>query len=150
VKKKDREERLAAITRRSNLPYGVECGDGWIPIVVALDVQIALIDPNYVVHQVKEKFGGLRYYIATSESLSDEDRTRIRDLVSYAEAICWTICEDCGREGTLRKHGWWKTMCDECYVELTAPDKEYLTKLVASSDPDRDAKAKERRDISQG
>lgn len=35
---------------------------GWYPIIVALDQAIAVLQPDYQIHQVKEKFGGLRYY----------------------------------------------------------------------------------------
>jgi hypothetical protein len=37
---------------------------GWYPIVVGVDQRLSAIDPEYVVHQVKEKFGTLRYYCA--------------------------------------------------------------------------------------
>ena len=47
---------------------------GWYPIVVAFDQRLSAIDPEYVVHQVKEKFGTLRYYCAPSE------RTRPRSV----------------------------------------------------------------------
>jgi hypothetical protein len=35
---------------------------GWYPLVIGLDERLAAIDPDYVVHQVKEKFGTLCYY----------------------------------------------------------------------------------------
>jgi hypothetical protein len=39
---------------------------GWYPIVVGVDERLSAIDPEYVVHQIKEKFGTLRYYCAPS------------------------------------------------------------------------------------
>jgi len=45
------------IRARSDLPQG------WVDLVLGLDTAIAGYDPNYVLVQVKEKFGGLRYYI---------------------------------------------------------------------------------------
>jgi hypothetical protein len=32
----------------------------WYPLVISLDERLAAIDPDYIVHQVKEKFGTLR------------------------------------------------------------------------------------------
>jgi len=36
---------------------------GWWPLLARLDRDIAALAPNYQLLQVKEKFGGLRYYI---------------------------------------------------------------------------------------
>lgn len=57
--------------------------------------------------QVKEKFGGLRFYMT---STNDE----ISSLVAEAEALSQKTCEFCGEEGSLRKSGWWHTLCDAC------------------------------------
>jgi hypothetical protein len=45
----------------------VDCGPGWTELLLALDAALAEICPTYVVHQVKEKFGGLRYYVSVPE-----------------------------------------------------------------------------------
>src|ERR1039458_10139551 len=39
---------------------------GWVLIVDELDEKIAKLAPNYHLHQAKEKFGGLRYYLANT------------------------------------------------------------------------------------
>jgi hypothetical protein len=59
---------LERILRRIPPRWGrwMSVGPGWYPIIVALDAHLATIDPDYVVHQVKEKFGGLRYYYEPS------------------------------------------------------------------------------------
>lgn len=41
----------------------VSCSKGWYPLLIALDEELNAIFPDYQVHQVKEKFAGLRYYI---------------------------------------------------------------------------------------
>ena len=52
------------------------------------------------IFQIKEKFGGLRFY--STVGMGDiEDQS-------------YFICEECGKPGTLRDTGWWKTLCDEC------------------------------------
>jgi hypothetical protein len=40
----------------------ISCGRGWYPLLVELDEQLRALLPNYLIYQVKEKFGGLRYY----------------------------------------------------------------------------------------
>lgn len=40
----------------------IDCGPGWYPIVVNLADKIAELVPMYEVHQIKEKYGTLRFY----------------------------------------------------------------------------------------
>lgn len=40
----------------------ISCDAGWYPIICRLDREIASIIPEYQINQVKEKFGGLRFY----------------------------------------------------------------------------------------
>jgi hypothetical protein len=40
----------------------LDIGPGWLPVIERLHADLLKIDPNYVVAQVKEKFGGLRFY----------------------------------------------------------------------------------------
>lgn len=49
----------------------VNCQRGWYPIVVELDEQLAALFPRYELHQVKEKFGGLRFYWSEGERITD-------------------------------------------------------------------------------
>lgn len=41
----------------------ISCGKGWYPMLIELDEKLAEIYPDYQIHQVKEKFGTLRFYI---------------------------------------------------------------------------------------
>lgn len=41
----------------------ISCSSGWYPLIIELDKKLAEIFPDYELHQVKEKFGTLRYYI---------------------------------------------------------------------------------------
>jgi hypothetical protein len=45
----------------------IQCDKGWYPLLCELDEKLAAIFPDYEVHQVKEKFGTLRYYIGAPE-----------------------------------------------------------------------------------
>lgn len=51
----------------------ISCDRGWYPLLVELDEQLRMLLPNYVLHQVKEKFGGLRYYWESGEDAHDPE-----------------------------------------------------------------------------
>ena len=93
--------------------YGLECGDGWYDLIYTLCSQIA----NYIkwnekdckvqVLQVKEKFGGLRFY---TNGVPDE----IHGMIRMAEAMSYKICDVCGNKGETRNsRGWYETTCEE-------------------------------------
>jgi hypothetical protein len=60
--------------------------------------------------QVKEKFGGLRFYYSGGNE-------RLSGAVSMAEAIANRTCEVCGRPGERRGGDWIQTLCDMHYKE---------------------------------
>jgi hypothetical protein len=62
--------------------------------------------PHVEVQQVKEKFGGLRFYFSGGDE-------RIDGMVLMAEAIAERTCEVCGKPGRPREGGWIRTLCDE-------------------------------------
>jgi hypothetical protein len=93
-------------------------GKGWIPLVIQLNKDISAIDPNYELHQVKEKFGGLRYYIGDTKRLEE-----VRLLIQEAEAESCTICEVCSAPATLvRRNYYYNTLCPECAATLGATE----------------------------
>ncbi|OBB25535.1 hypothetical protein A5763_18930 [Mycolicibacterium fortuitum] len=112
------EDGLRAIMMRIPDGWGrwISCSRGWYPIVIELDRALAAIDPAYEVHQVKEKYAGLRYYFGTSESITDADRKRMDALVDEAEEKCERTCELCGEPGVrhVTPHGWYRTLCARC------------------------------------
>jgi len=79
-----------------------QVGKGWHGLI---DECFAALPPGAWVEQVKEKFGGLRFY----QYGGDDDKI---------DTICdrsYSICETCGKPGQARDiHGWLKTLCDEC------------------------------------
>ena len=80
-------------------------GAGWAGLV---DHLFELKPADTLVVQVKEKFGGLRFYV-------DHSTDMYNLLVSRAEADSLTICERCGaREGVTCEGGWLKTLCASC------------------------------------
>ena len=58
---------LERILRRIPDGWGrwISCGPGWYAIIVDLADKIAEILPEYEIHQVKEKYGALRFYWGT-------------------------------------------------------------------------------------
>jgi len=62
---------------------------------------------NYVpvVMQVKEKFGGLRFYVngATDKQWN---------YIHFAESMSYRICEECGAPGKRYTDGWHTVLCD--------------------------------------
>lgn len=62
---------------------------------------------NKYIAQVKQKFGGLRFYV---DFHSDE----IDSLILKAEGRSFLTCETCGAVGERRsRHGWIYTACDQ-------------------------------------
>ena len=92
-------------------PLGHECGEGWKTIINDTHRKLKYIDPNYKIAQIKEKFGGLRFYI---DAGSDEIYARI----SEAERLSYETCEVTGEPGKLRTDlGWHATLCDAEYTK---------------------------------
>jgi hypothetical protein len=51
----------------------ISCSRGWYPLLVELDEQLRTLLPKYAIHQVKEKYGGLRYYWEPGEEIHCPD-----------------------------------------------------------------------------
>lgn len=84
-------------------------GKGWYKIVHKLCKDIAKIDPKVEVSCIKEKFGGLRFYIMGGND-------KVYDLIEKASEKSYTLCEKCGQKGRIRKDlGWVLTLCDKHY-----------------------------------
>jgi hypothetical protein len=89
-------------------------GKGWWPIIAKLEEQLLELDTDYEVLQIKEKFGGLRYYFASSGGLPDEKFAAMTALVQQAENESYRTCEECGQPGEAKGPGWIRTLCDQC------------------------------------
>jgi hypothetical protein len=62
------------------------------------------------VHQIKEKFGGLRFYYEGGDD-------QVHGMVRIAESWAAHTCETCGERGKLRHGGWVRTLCDKHEAE---------------------------------
>jgi len=64
--------------------------------------------PQITAFQVKEKYGGLRFYV---DGASSEQYAQI----SFAENLSEHICERCGStNNTSQTKGWITTLCEDC------------------------------------
>ena len=89
-----------------------ECGNGWFPLIKDLIVDLIELEWDKQICQVKEKFGGLRFYINDG---SDEIHKRIM----RTEEESYKICEITGDVGELRTDiGWYRTLCEDEYLKI--------------------------------
>jgi len=66
-----------------------------------------------VIEQIKEKFGGLRFYYQGGDD-------HIDGMVRMAEVWAGQTCETCGDKGERRSGGWIRTLCDKHEAEYQA------------------------------
>jgi hypothetical protein len=84
--------------------WGFDVNDGWFKLIYDLSTNIAKINPKCETCQVKEKFGGLRFYV-------DHGDEATYKLISKAEEDSFKICEVCGLPGKLNEEGWISVKC---------------------------------------
>jgi len=107
--------------------WGFDHGDGWFNIIQSACQNIqnhtdwkrktepfaSLTDEEFdelhqpVAAQVKEKFGGLRFYVDNSDDYTS-------GVIAMAESMSYRTCEYCGAPGKQTGKGWIKTVCDTC------------------------------------
>ena len=97
------------------MSFGFSCEDGWFDLIWSLceDLEKIAKDEDFEleVFQVKEKFGGLRFYI-------DEGTVSIHERIKKAENKSYEICEVCGKPGRIDdSRRWVRTLCEECISE---------------------------------
>lgn len=97
---------------QEKIDAGMGCGSslpaGWLTLMMDIHKILMRTDPDYKIDQIKEKFGGLRFY--TSGVTSAEGQLAIDN----GESASYTTCEQCGGPGKLRDGRWIRTLCDRC------------------------------------
>jgi hypothetical protein len=129
------EDRYEAFAKRMEEKYpkmfsepygGFAIGAGWWPIIESLCANIQShtdwwnknretrpVVEQVVVEQIKEKFGGLRFYYQGGDD-------QISGMVRMAEAWASHACEECGALGTAGGQGWIRTLCPTHRAEADA------------------------------
>ncbi len=104
----------------SPMALGFCCGNGWFDILDRLCSKIQEhIDKNnlqqVIVDQVKEKFGGLRFYYSYGDDT-------IHKFVNDAEKEADMTCEYCGTTENVGNtySGWITTMCYNDWIKSNA------------------------------
>lgn len=93
-------------------------GKGWAGLIGPLYDRLKELGGDVI--QVKEKFGGLRFYYKLPPTGVDVGKAAdFGGMVERAEQESYETCERCGtKEGTSTKSasrfGWIKTFCDPC------------------------------------
>lgn len=114
--------------------WGFNVGDGLFDLIWDLSSKLEPLIVKYKAEhpdeecypralQVKEKFGGLRFYMT---SATDE----MWDLISEAEHKSYRICEVCGKKGRVRNRGWLKALCNKHAIEKGFLPKEFWKRQV--------------------
>jgi hypothetical protein len=67
--------------------------------------------------QVKEKFGGLRFYV---QAATDKHY----QYINFAESMSYRTCEECGNPGKTYTDGWHMTLCD-IHAAMNDKEEEY-------------------------
>lgn len=99
-------------------------GAGWHELVRDLEAKLTELLGVYDLYQIKEKFGGLRYYIGPVDA---DKFDAAHALISEAEAKSFHICEECGKPGECKaSRHWLKTLCEEHRVVDEANYKKLL------------------------
>lgn len=109
-------ERYPSVFRDRHAPmidtamcWGFACGPGWFALIDTLCAEIQThIDttniPAVVATQVKEKFGGLRFYTRGGDAYTAA-------LTWFADTLSTFVCEECGAPALRTGDSWIKTRC---------------------------------------
>lgn len=129
-----RREALSADSMADNLyeAFGIDTGDGWYQLLYDMCREITEVletagkPLHIVVDQIKEKYGILRFYyhFEDAEPGWDDVHQKIALIVEKYEDKSESVCEICGREGTLRTDlRWIQTLCDACYSKCIGRER---------------------------
>jgi hypothetical protein len=94
-------------------------GTGWHPIIDDLHTNLEMLLGEYDVLQIKEQYGGLRYYLLLDFRVPLQSRVQALHAIGEAERQSLLTCEGCGQDGDTQYHGgWYKTLCTKHHDEV--------------------------------
>lgn len=110
---------------KSCMGWGITCGDGWYQLVDRIcqkmeEIYTQIPDKYKTEYfltaaQVKQKLGGLRFYIdASHPSLPKPPQlTEVYEFINEIEGESLETCEECGAPGKRSGRYWIATLCDK-------------------------------------
>ena len=115
------------------IQFGFEVGDGWSLLIEEL---MDSIDhhckykkeiPYPSITQIKEKFGGLRFYYTGGDDYID-------GMVSLTENLSYKTCESCGTTKNVTTEGkaWILTLCKKCRYERELKRRFWMFRSYSS------------------
>jgi Mor family transcriptional regulator len=109
---------------------GIAVGNGWFDLLnqACLLIQSHLDwkkdIPQVVAEQVKEKFGGLRFYVSGGDDYTE-------GIIAMAEQMSGLTCEECGAPGESGGNGWISTLCATHRAERNAAQAKRMEEYEA-------------------
>jgi hypothetical protein len=132
------ENNKSGIIKDSYTAFGCECGDGWYSLLYNLCTEITAaytaegLEVGIRPKQIKQKFGGLRFYYYTP----GKHLPVVSEIITKHLDLADRICEECGQQGKHRVHNNWELVrCDDCYEAIKAnkrPEADDDTLLTAA------------------
>lgn len=115
-------EQIRTDPAKSCMYWGFECGDGWYAPIYMILKSMAVYRrcdkreespwDEIVVHQVKQKFRGLRFYTG---SVPEEIQDKVSAIIFAGEIQANRTCEGCGIfDEDLAGSGFGSNLCEEC------------------------------------
>jgi len=116
--------------------YGFQISDGWADLVDnALQQCCAAFDAHdvgrehFVIHQIKEKFGGLRLYWShdLEDPLPQKLYVQLEQIVLAAEEKAQVVCEQCSNDNGVNmvSCGWSRAaLCVSCEQLMRQKEKQ--------------------------
>lgn len=103
---------------------GIAVGPGWMGLLDELFSFLQFhTDKNgygqVIAVQIKEKFGGLRFYYEVEGDQKDKygyprSNDFLEGAISFAEYKSYKTCKECGATGKLRGSGFKRVLCKKC------------------------------------
>lgn len=116
--------------KKSNFDYTITMLDsmprGWrlkFGEQMCEDIKEVLLKANYldkyVVVQIKEKFGALRWY---DSGIPEDYYEELQEVITKYEFLSSHTCINCGKEALYESQGWICPFCEECTKKAIEED----------------------------
>jgi ribosomal protein L37AE/L43A len=127
--------------------FGIECGEGWSKLYQPIIGYIEEYNKDkegedkIEIHQVKEKFGGLRIYLS-------KYTLEIRKMIDEAEEKSFNTCEICGKriKKPIVENHWIYPMCRKCYDGMKEKQEKAMEEVARKIKEKRTMKSEDNKD----